>query len=183
MFGSFNDPQVFILKECSHVTKINPSPNLNRYYYLLGTKCNVFTPVCQSFCPQTGHIAAYSWAVAVYPSMHQDRGCVSQHAPGQGVCIPACTRTGILYSSMHQDRECVFQHTPGKGCVDRGYVDRGWMGNVDREVWTSGVNRQMWIGVWRGVVNRGCRPPPPQDGHWRGPFASFLSASLFCISE
>ena len=34
------------------------------------------------------------WAGCVYPSMHWARGCVSQHALGRGVCIPACTGQG-----------------------------------------------------------------------------------------
>ena len=44
-------------------------------------KGNVFTSVCQEFCPR-----------GVYPSMHL----------AGGVCIPACTGQGVcVYSSMH----------------------------------------------------------------------------------
>ena len=37
---------------------------------------NIFTRVCQSFCP-----------VDVYPSMHLGRAGLSQHAPGQRGCV------------------------------------------------------------------------------------------------
>ena len=33
-------------------------------------------------------------------SVHRGRGCVSQHAMGQGVCIPACNWAGGVYPSM-----------------------------------------------------------------------------------
>ena len=64
---------------------------------------------------------------AIFARMcHSVEGGVSQHAPGQGVCIPACTWAG----------GCVFQHAPGqrRRCEHRG-----------RGVWIRG-------GVWTGDI-------------------------------
>ena len=46
----------------------------------------------------------------MYPSMHWAGGCVSQHALGRGVCIPACTGQGVV--------------CPG-GCLNRRVSARG----------------------------------------------------------
>ena len=48
-------------------------------------KGNVFTRVCQEFCPQgRGCVSQHALGTG-------QGGCVSQHALGRGVCIPACT--------------------------------------------------------------------------------------------
>ena len=55
-----------------------------------------------------------------YPSMHWAEGCVSQHALGRRVCIPACTGQGGMYPTMHWARGCVSHHALGGGCLPGG---------------------------------------------------------------
>ena len=74
----------------------------------------------QRFCRGTGSIGGGQGYVftPVYHSVHGGGGAVSQHAMGQGVCVPACNGAGV----------CVSQHAIGQevtGGMGLGVVTGG----------------------------------------------------------
>ena len=71
-----------------------------------------------------GCVSQHAVGQGVYPSMQLGRGCiptcnwaggVSQHAIGQGLCIPACNWAGGVHPSMQLGRGCASQHAIGQG--------------------------------------------------------------------
>ena len=59
---------------------------------------------CIPACNWAGDVSQHAIGQGVYPSMQLGRGCASQHAIGQGVCIPVCSWAGGVHPSMQLGR-------------------------------------------------------------------------------
>ena len=88
----------------------------------------------------------------VYPSMHWTGVCVSQHALGRGVCIPACTGQGRAGVGV-----CIPACT-GQGCVCPGGLVCPVGGGVSREVQGDVCVQGVCLCVSQGGVLGGVCP-------------------------
>ena len=144
-------------------TQVKNCTTVHWTFYRLRSEGNVFTRVCQSFCPQAEGVSHHApGSVCVYPSIHL----------GRGVCIPACTgrvRTGVcvdveMWKGVGLDR--------GVGVDMRGLLLTGEVHTLFPHKVGCG-----WVEVYTSLSTTPPPPPPP-----RRPLTRSVRILMECIS-